>query len=462
MSIIKLPARLTGRKIALLGLGIENQALLNWFIKNKLEADITICDMRSPEALGERYDKLAKKKNIHWQLGFSFNRNLFEYDILFRSPGWTVRCPGIKEAKKRRGETIEATSALNLFLEICPTINTVGVTGTKGKGTTSSIITAILKGGFSRMNPTSSRLRGVKQASVYLGGNIGIAPFAFIDKIQKTDWVVLELSSFQLEDMTHSPKIAVFTNFTREHLAPADPNNPNYHCNMSEYWQAKANIFLNKENKFLIANQKLKSKVESQKSKVDGKIIYFTKSQLQTLLPGEHNLENIAAAEEVATIAKVPKEAIAKAVKKFTGLVHRIELVRQLAGVRYYDDSFATTPEATIIALRSFTEPITILLGGADKGADFKKLAAQVRQSCSFVVLLKGESTDRIKTELLRAGFGEDKMKEVDNIVEAVSLAQNKAQAPGVVLLSTACASFGMFKNYKERGDLFKEAVGRL
>lgn len=438
MSIL---AEITRKKVALLGLGIENEAMLRYLLKKKIKAEFTICDFRTKEALGERYTTLSKYPLINWKLGPEFNQGLEAFDCLFRSPGWTTRCPGIAGAKKKN-KAIMVTSSLDLFMELCPTPNIIGVTGTKGKGTTSSLITAIIK---------------ADKRKVYLGGNIGVAPFSFLGKVTKDDYVVLELSSFQLEDMIHSPRIAVFTNFTKEHLQPADPANPNYHRNLKEYFGAKANIFLHKENKYLVANEKIKGVIEGKGG--SGKIIYFGKSNLETVLPGEHNLENIAAAEEVAKIIKIPKAVVAKAVIKFQGLEYRLQKIGEWGGLAFYNDSFATTPEATITALRSFSVPIVVLLGGADKGANFNLLAKEVKKRCHFVVLLKGEATPRIETSLLNSGFPKSSLRQVDNIEAAVELAIKMSKQPGLVLLSTACASFGMFKNYKQRGQLFKEAV---
>ncbi|MBU1062945.1 UDP-N-acetylmuramoyl-L-alanine--D-glutamate ligase, partial [Patescibacteria group bacterium] len=187
--------------------------------------------------------------------------------------------------------------------------------------------------------------------------------------------------------------------------------------------------------------------------------IYFEKSELQSKLIGEHNKENIMAAVEVAKIIKIKQEVIKKAVANFKGLPHRIELVKNARGVKYYDDSFATMPDSTIIALKSFDQPIIILLGGADKGANFKQLAKEIKKKCKFVILLDGTATQRIKKELINSGFSKEKIKTFSNINQAVKEAFKIAVANDIVLLSTACASFGMFKNYKERGDLFKQAV---
>lgn len=433
--------QLRNKKIAILGLGIENEALLVWLFKHKIPAEFTICDFRSQEQLGERFLKFSKKKNIRWQLGAEYNHGLDRFDILFRAPGWVLRCPGIVEAKKKNKEII-VTSSLNLFMELCPAKDIIGVTGTKGKGTTSSLIAAIIKAG---------------KRKVFLGGNIGVAPFGFLDKVSKGDCVVLELSSFQLEDMVHSPRIAVFTNFAKEHLKPADPNNTNYHRNLKEYFGAKANIFLHSENEYLIANRKLQLRIANYET--NKKVMYFDKSKLETQLPGEHNLENIAAAEAVAKLLKIPQATVAAAVRKFSGLEYRIQKIGEWGGLSFYNDSFATTPEATMTALRCFDLPIVAILGGADKGSDFKMLAREVRKRCHAAVLLRGEATPRLKNELLQAGFAPEALKEAGDMDTAVEAAIKMARLPGIVLLSTACASFGMFKSYKQRGQLFTEAV---
>ena len=465
MSIIK---NLQGKKIAILGLGIENLALVRYILKHKIKCEITICDARNdiktkmkkfwiPAYAGMTKMRLLRsltlpRNDIKWQLGKEYNKNLEKFDVLFRSPGWPIipLAPFIKGV----------SSAMKLFFEMCPSKNIIGVTGTKGKGTTASLTYEIIKSAGKR---------------VWLGGNIGVAPFEFMDKIKKTDWVVLELSSFQLEDMTVSPHIAVITNFYSEHLAPADPNNPNYHHSLREYQQAKANIFMwQKASDYLISNDKfpppsqgeagqaISKKIPNSKFQVKSKIIYFNKSDLPSKLIGEHNKENVAAAVEVAKIVGVKPEIIKKAVAGFKGLEHRLELARELNGVKYYNDSFATTPEATIMALKSFVAPIVLLLGGADKEANFKKLATAVKSHAKYVVLLKGDATLRIKKELLQAGYEKNKMKYVSNIKEAVAMARGQADRGDVVLLSTACASFGMFKNYKARGKLFKAIVKSL
>ena len=236
---------LNNKKIAILGLGIENLALIRYLLKHKIKAEITICDKREEvKNTGLRVKPAMTNAGpgmtkINWQLGKNYNKNLEKFEVLFRSPGWPIT----PLAPLVRGG-VQLSSPMKMFFELCPTKNIIGVTGTKGKGTTASLIYEILKAAGKR---------------VWLGGNIGIAPFAFIGKIKQTDWVVLELSSFQLEDMAVSPHIAVITNLYSEHLAPADPNNPNFHKSLKEYYNAKLNIIkLQTEDDKAVLNYELR------------------------------------------------------------------------------------------------------------------------------------------------------------------------------------------------------------
>ncbi|MFA6416633.1 MAG: UDP-N-acetylmuramoyl-L-alanine--D-glutamate ligase [Patescibacteria group bacterium] len=426
-------------KIALLGLGMDNLALLKLLDENRAPADITICDFRNQEQLPKI--KLRNLK-VNYRLGAEFNKNLGDFSLLFRAPGWPINCPGIQAALKT-GKT-KLSSPLNLFLDLVPTKNIIGVTGTKGKGTTATLIYKILQAA----NQKTGR-------RVFLGGNIGITPLGFLKKVRPEDYVVLELSSFQLEDLKNSPKIAVITNLFKEHLAPADPNNPNFHSSLSKYWQAKLNIAKGPENKYLVINESLKSQIKKQK--LSGKLIYFKNSDLDSGLVGDYNKQNIAAAVEVAKILKINAETYKKAIAKFKNLEHRLELVTKIKGVKYFDNSFSTTPESTALDLLSFEKPLVQIAGGADKGADFKPLVKIIKQKTDFLILLPGKGSERIKMELKKINFPDDKLALAEDMKEAVNLARQQAGPDSVVLLSTACASFGIFKNYKERGDLFQK-----
>lgn len=441
--MIKQVKDLNKRNIAFLGLGIENLALIKFLLRKKINCQITICDFKNEKELKEKTKSLQTRTNVHWKLGKDANKDLSGFDILFRSPGWPLFDEGLAAAKKMK---IAVINPIEFFIKLCPTKNMIGVTGTKGKGTTSSLIYQILK-------------KDKKKA--WLAGNIGVAPFDFFEKVKKNDWIIFELSSFQLEDMTTSPKIAVMTNFYNEHLAPADPNNPNYHKTVKDYWSAKLNITKHQNGQgYFIVNDKLKNKIKNLALK--SKIKYFLKSELPSKLPGEHNKENIAAATEVAKLIGIKEKTIAAAVKSFSGLEHRIELASIVKGVKYFDDSFATTPESAIIALKSFQQPIILLAGGAEKGSNFKELAKAIKRKVSFLILFKGDATPRLKKEVAKIGFDQKKIKVVDSMKEAIATAYKISKAGDVVLMSPACASFGIFKNYKERGKLFKQEVKRL
>jgi UDP-N-acetylmuramoylalanine--D-glutamate ligase len=427
--------------IALLGLGLDNLALLKLLDENKAPVDITICDFREKNKLPKIKTKNLK---INYRLETEFNKNLSDFSLLFRSPGWPINCPGIQAALKS-GKT-KISSPLNLFFELTPTKNIIGVTGTKGKGTTATLIYKILLAA----NKNSGR-------QVFLGGNIGIAPLSFLKNIRANDYVVLELSSFQLEDLKYSPKISVITNLFKEHLAPADPHNPNFHSSLQKYWQAKLNIAKHPENKYLIINESLHASIKN--AKLPGKLIYFSESALPSGLVGDYNRQNIAAAIEVAKILKIKADIYKKVIAEFGNLEHRLEFVASLAGVKYFDNSFSTTPESTALDLESFNSPLVQIAGGADKGADFKALAKTIKKKTDFLILLPGQGSDRIKKELIKINFPDDRLALAEDMAEAVRLAKQKSVKGGIVLLSTACASFGIFKNYKERGDLFKKYV---
>jgi UDP-N-acetylmuramoylalanine--D-glutamate ligase len=427
-------SRLTNKKICFLGFGIENQALLKFLLKNKIKADITVCDARPLASSPSK-----RRARVRWKLGKNYDQNLDKYDIIFRIAGYPLFTKNIIKAMIKG---VEISSPTKLFFELCPTKNIIGVTGTKGKGTTASLIYTILK--------TAGK-------KVFFGGNIGTPMFSFMDKIKPDGWVVLELSSFQLEDLERSPRIAVFTNFFTDHLAAADPLNPNYHKNLIIYWHTKANIFSHQGSRdVLIANETLKNKIET--ADVKGKIIYFTKSNLPTKLIGEHNKRNIAAAILAAQAAGVSQNIIEQSVKKFKGLEHRLEFVTAKNNVRYYNDSFATNPDTAIIALETFKPGSIILIaGGSDKGSDFSALASETKKSVKFLILLPGKGTDRIKQALKKIKY--QNIYLAGDMAQAVKQAKKEAAAGDIVLLSPACASFGIFKNYKERGQKFKLEV---
>ncbi len=465
-------------EVAVLGLGIENLSLAKYLITEGIR--VTVCDNREPAALGERYDSL-KRLGVNFQLGPSYLEKLEKYDQVYRSPGLPLFEPQLMEAARKN---VKISSAMRLFMKLCP-CPVIGVTGTKGKGTTSTLIYRILE--------ISQQKKGSK---AYLGGNIGIAPFEFLTDVSAQDLVVLELSSFQLEDFDRSVDIAVITNITEDHLAPADPLNPNYHKSREEYIKAKTNLFkfqnqhqvtiindcdpTSRELIPMVSGRLLKYGSAIQQAGAwfvekpeSGYVIYWnpdskepelliTSESIQ--LRGEHNLLNISAAALACHAAGADIQSIRAGIAGYTGLEHRLEFVGSVNGIQFFDDSFATAPDPTIVALRAFTESVTLIAGGADKGANFSSLGEEIVKSSVKTVVLIGITGPKIGMSIEQAasrlGLPAPQLVKGGQTMADIFTAVIEHTAPGsVVLLSTASASFGMFKNYKERGDLFKTEV---
>ncbi|MCL6590868.1 MAG: UDP-N-acetylmuramoyl-L-alanine--D-glutamate ligase [Firmicutes bacterium] len=469
------------KPVAVLGLGIENLALVKYLISQGQQ--VTVCDNRDQDALGSRYTQLHQA-GAAFRLGPDYLEKLTDFSEIYRSPGLPLFEPKLQQAA---AAGVKLTSAMRLFLELCP-CPVIGVTGTKGKGTTSTLIHRILN--LSRRRNSSG---GTAQA--YLGGNIGIAPFEFINELKPQDVVVLELSSFQLEDFDRSVDIAVVTNITEDHLAPADPLNPNYHKSRADYVKAKTNLFrhqfhsgvtiLNNDDPtsrelFQLAPGKLLTYGSTPQllgawysKRPDGgaRIWWNIRGNPEPLidseaiqLRGDHNLLNISAAALASFMAGADPDLIREGIAGYTGLEHRLEYVTTVNGIQFFDDSFATAPEPAIVAIKAFQEPVILIAGGADKGADFTSLAEAILSSSVKAVLLIGQMGPKIEAAIRQvAAARQCKLPELveggANMAEIIANAMKYARPGDVVLLSTACASFGMFKNYKERGNLFKEEV---
>lgn len=430
-------------KIAILGFDVEGRASYEYFAAQGGH-ELTICD-QNPE--------LKVPAGAASVLGDQYLDNLDQYDLLVRTPG----LPPQKILEHSPGVEAKITSQTNEFLKASPTRNLIGVTGTKGKGTTSMMITEMLK---------------AAGKTVYIGGNIGVSPFSFLPKLTKTDWVVLELSSFQLVDMRASPHIGVCLMVVPEHL--------NWHAQLDDYHQAKSQLFAYQtpddvaiyfaENdisrQVAAAGQGHKipyyelpgATIENGNIMIDGGIICRTD---ELRLPGMHNWQNACAAVTAAWQVTHDTDALRQVLTSFTSLPHRLEFVREVRGVSYYDDSFGTAPETAIVALQAFPQPKVIILGGSDKGAAYDELAQKVVANNVRKAVLIGDQAPRIQAALTRAGFN-DFVSGGHTMTEIVAAAKNHAKPGDVVLLSTACASFDMFTNYKDRGEQFKQAVQAL
>jgi len=455
-----------GKRIAIAGLSVEGMDSALYFAKQ--EADIICLDRRTKNELGDAYERLSAFAS-GFQLGAAYLSRLENYDYVVRTSGMSLRTPELLSAQKN-GVTI--TSQTKLFFKHCKAA-IIGVTGTKGKGTISALIYEMLK--------QSGR-------KAFLGGNIGTPLLSKVDEIQSSDIVVLELSSFQLEDLTQSPHIAVVQKITQDHLANTDALATNFHPSVDAYREAKTPIVRHQTSSdYVIVNADdpvserfvslTKAKpyrfsrfVSNVDAYVENNAVYMrhdtevsqvcTNTDIQ--LRGAHNLENIAAASLTASVAGVSLSDIHTAAKHFQGLEHRLKLVGTVRGVSYYDDSFSTIPETTIAAIQSFENPVVLIAGGSEKKSDFTQLGIEIAKSSVKEVLLMGEMTKRIADAVGNSGFKGHISGGYASMHDIVQSASQKAVAGDVVLLSPACASFGMFRNYKERGDKFKYEVTSL
>jgi UDP-N-acetylmuramoylalanine--D-glutamate ligase len=430
-------------KIAILGYGEQGRsAYEHWRDGN----EITVCDENKEVSLPE---------DVGRKLGTAYLQGLDGFDLIVRSPSIYPR--GIVEANSP-AILEKVTTVTNEFFKVCPSKNIIGVTGTKGKGTTSTLIAKMLEADGKR---------------VHLGGNIGTPPLDLLkNNIGQDDWVVLELANFQLIDLRYSPPIAICLMVASEHL--------DWHDNQDEYFESKTQLFRHQTNKdyaiYFAENETSKriagvgsgrkipyyalpgAAVQDDKIVIGGQSICKV-GELKLL--GRHNWQNVCAAVTAVWQISQNVDAMRSVLTTFSGLEHRLELVRELNGVRYYDDSFGTAPETAIVAIQAFDEPKVIILGGSDKGADYKQLAETVAAGNIRKVLLIGKQGPRIGAALKSVGF-ENTMPGGATIEEIAATARARAQPGDVVLLSTACASFDMFNNYKDRGEKFKTAVQAL
>lgn len=444
------------KKVLIAGFGVEGRATFEFLKKHGIKADIA--DVVDEDAFFEANPGLKNEKVI-FILGKKYLDLAKEYDVVFRAPGISPLTPELLSASQKG---TEVTSQIKIFLDLCPA-KTIGVTGTKGKGTTSSLIYGILKAG---------------DKDAYLGGNIGVPAISLLDQLGKDSIVVLELSSFQLMDLKKSPNIAVVLNITQDHL--------DYHESREEYVEAKSPIVkYQTADDFAVINtdyetsrefkKEAKAKTyevsiqnEVEKGCYVGKnneIILRTKDTEEKIaslpelqLRGRHNLENVCPAVAVSYIAGVDLDAIKKAVREFKGLEHRLEFVAEVEGVKYYNDSFATTPETTIAAISAFHEPIILIAGGSEKGSDYTQMGTVIAEKVKTVFLIGG-TAEEIKSKILCVNPSADIREGFTDMDELVSRASEAAKMGDVVVLSPGCASFGLFENYKQRGELFKKTV---
>lgn len=450
---------LDGKQVAIIGMGVSNIPLLDYFYDKN--AKVTVF---STNALSDEIMAKINKYRYEVELGEDNLSRLKGFDIIFRSPSALPTKHEFQSAVKK-GAIL--TSEIEMVLRLAP-CKIIGVTGTEGKTTTTSLIYEICKkAGY----------------NCFLGGNIGKPIFTKINQMKPEDIVILELSSFQLMGMTVSPNIAVVTNIFPDHL--------NVHKSYEEYQDAKKSIFRNQIEEGIVILNKDNEITEKFADEVKGKTIFFSSTKKlkngyvyhredgfikkctdgkcekilnknDIKLRGIHNYENICAAL-AATETVASKEAQIEAVKNFKGVEHRLEFVREIDGVKYYNDSIGTSPASTIAGLNAFDENIILLAGGSDKGLDYKEIGEVIAKKVGTLILT-GPTAQKIE-EATKQALSEEKNIEIihtNNLEESVKVAKEKAKEGDIVLLSPASASFDAFKNFEERGKYFKTLVNNL
>ena len=446
------------RRVAVIGLGVSNLPLLDYLYEKK--AQVTVFDERTIDEIS----KEIVNKITGYGFEFSFGKNCLEklqgFNIIFRSPSCL---PTRKELQDESNRGAIVTTEVEMLMEMCP-CKMIGVTGSDGKTTTTSMINAILqKAGY----------------NTFLGGNIGTPLFTKLNEMKPEDIVVLELSSFQLMNMKISPDIAVITNITPNHL--------NIHKDYEEYIEAKKNIFKNQdENGILILNYDNDITRECSKES-NGKVVFFSSSTKlddgfivdediikecedkvrkhvlntnEVILRGNHNFQNIATAL-AATKTLVDIDVAVDAIKEFKPVEHRIEFIREIDGVKWYNDSASSSPTRTLSGINAFKENIILIAGGYDKNLEYEPLAKPVVDKVSTLILI-GQTAEKIFDVVKEESDRQNKKINIymcDSLEQTVQLAKKSARKGDVVLFSPASASFDMFKDFADRGRKFKELV---
>lgn len=439
-----------GKKVSVIGIGVSNMPLIRFL--TKFGACVTARDKKEREAIAEKAAEL-ESMGVTLVCGEKYLDGISD-DIIFKTPGMRPDNPYLLEAAEK-GSIL--TSEMELFFELCP-CRIFAVTGSDGKTTTTTLIYNILKqAGY----------------TCYLGGNIGRPLIGDIEKIKESDMAVLELSSFQLFSMKKSANTAVVTNLSPNHL--------DWHKNMAEYEEAKKNVYkFQNENDTLIVNYDNEI-TRRMYGEAKGKAVYFSRKEKigvyaadgivrdensaeimkvsDIKLPGNHNLENYLAAA-AATKDFVSYDDIKEVARNFSGVEHRIELFREFNGIKFYNDSIASSPTRTLAALNSFSQKLIMISGGYDKKIPFDTIGKPVQEKVKELVLV-GATAEKIKTAVENAG-SDTHITVCRSFEEAVQTAYGYAKEGDIVILSPMCASFDLFDNFMQRGNRFKELVNRL
>lgn len=449
-----------GKRVSVIGIGISHADLISRLRDRGVK--VTAHDKRTREQLGEALCNNFEAQDIQLRLGPDYLKNI-EADVVLRTPGMKYHQPILDDL---RTNGVVVTSEMELFFDLCP-CKTIGITGSDGKTTTTALISEMLKEGGKR---------------VHLGGNIGRPLMPIVCDVRENDYAVAELSSFQLISMRRSPDISVITNITPNHL--------DMHKDMEEYVNAKRNIMLHQgafsrtvlgvDNEIVagfakeVRGQLYEFSVEHPVrtgaylgedgiiyASVNGKARKVLHAD-EISLPGLHNVKNCLAAI-CAVMGYVDFDAITNVAMEFTGVEHRIELVREIAGVRWYNDSIATSPTRTIAGLDSFQEELILIAGGYDKKIPFDPLIPKLIERVKTLILM-GSTAPKIEAALLESEdyHGKPEIVHAENMEDAVKKAKTLAKPGDVISLSPACASFDAYPNFEERGRHFKALVNDL
>ena len=456
-----------GKKITMMGLGILGRGVNIAKFLAECGTELTITDLKTKEQLASSLKILTPYKNIKYVLGRHDPVDFRDKDMVIKAAGVPLDSPYIAEARKNN---ILVEMDASLFTKLAKNVVIIGITGTRGKSTVTHLIYVILKESFKN-----------SKRKVFLGGNVkGLATLPLLKKVKSKDIVVMELDSWQLQgfgDARISPNIGVFTTFL--------PDHQNYYKNdMDKYFSDKANIYRwQKENDFLVAGEKFFHNIKSFAKNAGAKIAQDFKNssnngnlkrkaviakrsdiskKWKVRLLGEHNLANIALAVEAVRKLGVKEAVIKKSVENFKGLPGRLEFVKEVRGVKYYNDTTATTPEAVMAALDSLKESkgkIILIGGGADKNLEYAGYAKVVKKFVKTLALFRGLASNKIISALGKTKFP---VKSFDNMKAAMKFAFANAKKGDIVLLSPGAASFGVFKNEFDRGEQFNKAVKKL
>ena len=452
---------LVDKRVTVLGLGIEGVDLVRYLASHG--ASVTVSDVRPPEALARRIEELDGLP-VRFSLGAHRADDIVTADTVFVSQGVPLTLPELEQARERG---VPISSMTKLFLELCPG-PVIGITGSSGKTTTTALVGAMFAAAGRRH---------------VVGGNIGVGILGLLDQITPDTTVVLELSHTQLETAERSPHIACVLNVTPNHLD---------RYSWEEYIALKLRI-LQHQSRDDIAVLNLDDEVACAfGTEAPGRVVWFSarrvpsgssafvregtivwrqgsvESKVLTLsdipLRGAHNVMNVLAAVAIGGTAGLQFDAMAKAVREFTPVPHRLELVATIGGAAYYNDSIATTPERTLAGLRSFDERTVLLIGGRDKQLPLEEMANEACERCRAVVCF-GEAASLLEEALREAATGYDEPPEietVDSLADAVAAARRLAQPGDIVLLAPACTSYDAYQNFEERGEDFRRLVGGL